>query len=109
MIAKSIAATNRSDEVSNILDSSSFKTNDDDDYDDASGSARSPVSGKNDMKDDFCIFSSSLSKLGYANLKVSKIEADERRMEHLHETKMKLVDDIKELRKEQHQLTMKLS
>ena len=67
MIDKSIAATNKSDWVPNILDTSSFKTKDDDD-DDASGSAKSSVSGKNTMKDDIHIFSSSLSKLGSANL-----------------------------------------
>ena len=89
MIDKFIAVTNGSNGVPNILDSSSFKTNDDDD---ASGSARSSVSGKNDMKDDFCIYSSCPSKLGSTNLKVAKVEADKRWMDHLHEAKRKLVE-----------------
>ena len=83
MIDKSSAATNGSDGVPNILDSSSFKTNDDDD---ASSLARSSVSGKNYMTFDFCMLSSSLSELGSANLKVAKIEADKRR-KGSHDTK----------------------
>lgn len=73
-----------------------------------SRSMKSSVSGKLDLKDDFQMFSLSLSKLGLNQLKVDKIEAGEMR-DCIHETKRKLSSDIKDIVKEKWQWTLKVS